>query len=170
MSSIATFYLMPTHKRESYATARASETITTKKPRLFGLLGSQSVETPGRPLWEFLDEQADAQHDFPHSGFAIVDYLLAHVLTEVPDALQQRFGDATSKDAHYFTLDHQLAQDLLGHLESHALDDATLAEISSEQGHDPAVYGPLLGETHRILCDWFRAVSPSRFGVLHLTF
>lgn len=150
--------------------AQSSETITTQKPRLFGLLGSQLVETSGRPLWEFLDEEADAQHDFPHSGFAIVDYLLSYVLTEVPDALQQRFGDATSKDAHYFTLDHHLAQDLLIHLESYAPDDATLAEFSSEQGQDAAAYGPLLGETHRILCDWFRAVSPSQFGVLHLTF
>ncbi|WP_138084172.1 hypothetical protein [Phragmitibacter flavus] len=170
MSSIATFYLIPIHKKDSYATAQASETIITQKPRLFGLLGSQSVETPGRPLWKFLGEQADAQHDFPHSGFAMVDYLLAYVLTEVPDALQQRFGDATSKDAHYFTLDHQLAQDLLGHLESHTPDDTTLAELSSEQGHDRAAYGALPGETHRIRCDWLRAVSPSQFGVLHVTF
>ena len=170
MSSIATFYVLPSHKRDAYTTAQASETVITQKPRLFGLLGSQTVETAGRPLWEYLGEQADSQHDFPHSGFAIVDYLLTYVLTEAPDLLQKRFGDATSKDAHYFTLDHQLTQDMLSYLESHVPDDTDLAEFSAEQGHDPVDYSPFLRETHGILCDWLRAVPPSHFGVLHLTF
>ena len=170
MSSIATFYVIPSRYRDAYTTAQAAEPIITHKPRLFGLLGSQRIETTGRPLWEFLGDHAESQHDFPHSGFTIVDYLLTYVMTEVPDSLQQRFGDATSKDAHYFTLDHQLAKNLLEHLESHVPDDTALVEFSTEQGHDPDEYSPLLRDTHGILCDWLRAIPPSYFGVLHLTF
>jgi hypothetical protein len=167
MSSIATFYILPTAKRDSFAEARRTEKTVTYKKGFLGL-GRREVVTGERYLWEYLDGESASKHNFPYSGFVMVDYFFTFV--PLPEPLQAQLGAASSPDGHYHQFEHSLASSLAGYLEGHSPDHAELAEFASEQGQNASEYVPLLTETHDTLIQWLRRVSPSHFGVLHLTF
>lgn len=167
MSSIATFYILPVAKRDSFIDARRTEKKVTHKKGFLGF-GSSKVVTGERYLWEYLDQEATSKHDFAYSGFVIVDYFLTFV--QLPEPLQKQLTTAASPDGHYFQFEHPLASTIAEHLERHPPAHAELTEFASEQGQDASEYVPLLGETHATLIHWFRLVSQSQFGVLHLTF
>jgi hypothetical protein len=167
MSSIATFYIVSAAKRDSFTEARRTEKTVTHKKGILGF-GSREIVTGERYLWEFLDLEAASKHDFDHSGFAIVDYFLTFV--QLPEPLQAQLTAAASPDGHYFQFEHSLASAIAGYLESHPPDPAALTGFASGQGQDALEYVPLMTATHHALIQWFRGVSPSQFGVLHLTF
>ena len=167
MSSIATFYILAEDKRDLFTEARKTEKTVTFKKGFFGF-DVREVVTGDRFLWEFLDQEATSKHDFDYSGFIIVDYFFTFV--QLPDPLQTQLTAATSPDGHYFQFEHLLASSLVDHLQSHPPDHAELAEFAREQGHDASECVPLLIETHSTLIQWFRLVTLSQFGVLHLTF
>lgn len=167
MSSLATFYILPAAKRESFAEARRTEKTVTYKKGFMGF-GSREVVTGERYLWEYLDLEATSTHDFQYSGFAIVEYFFTFV--QLSEPLQAQLNAASSPDGHYYQFEHSLASSIAEHLENHPPDHAELTEFASEQGQKASEYVPLLTETHDTLIQWLRLVSSSHFGVLHLTF
>lgn len=167
MSSFATFYVLPEAKRLAFEEARRTEKTVTWQRGFLGF-GRREVVTGDRYLWEFLDEEAEAKHEFEESGFVLIDYFLTFVT--LPEPLQTQLGAATSPDAHYYRFEPSLAAALAGYLETHPPDPSELRTFASEQGHEAEDSVPRLTACHDTLIGWWRRVSESRFGVLHLTF
>lgn len=165
MSCIATLYLLPEAQHSAFRSAKQRDRRVEEKKFLFF---TQRKEVAGEQVWEFLDRVAEKKTDLEFSGFLLVDYLFVYLELTEADFFERL-------DDYYLALSSAGADKLALLLATRPVDRSAISDYLKEDGRPLAEdeRDSVLAAyeaAHSNLLDWCRSISPSTFGVLHLSF